>query len=319
MKDKFGRMIDYLRISLTENCNVRCLYCMPDWNQSEIQSNEKILSASEVIEISKMFAELGIKKIRLTGGEPLVRKDLTEIIAGIKNIESIKEICLTTNGILLDDKILELKNAGLNRVNISLDTMDGEEYKKITRGGDISKVLNAIKKCVALDIPVKINAVITNIQDSDSIKNLAEISVGEKIDVRFIELMPIGYGKNLKGFTGQEIVDILEKNYELENLYEFEGTSKYYQIKNAKGRIGVINPMSDCFCDTCNRVRITSEGGLKSCLSTKEDFNLRDLLKKNISPDEKKEIIMAALFNKKAKSGFGGADSENKTMNKIGG
>ncbi len=319
MKDKHGREIDYLRISLTENCNIRCLYCMPDWSCNEKPKLENFLTSDEVISICKIFAKNGIKKIRLTGGEPLIREDLETIIKGIHEIKSVEEICLTTNGILLEEKIESLKKAGLNRVNISLDTVDPEEYKKITRGGDIRKVMNAIKKCLELEIPVKINAVITKIQSKNSILNLGELTLKNKLDVRFIELMPIGCGKNLKGFSGQEIIDIISSKYELENLYKFEGTSKYYKIKNALGRIGVINPMSQCFCGDCNRVRVTSDGGFKSCLSQKEDFNLRELLKRNISDEEKEKIIVETLFNKEEKSNFGNQTSEEKTMNKIGG
>ena len=325
MKDKFGREIDYLRISLTEKCNIRCLYCMPDWKEKcsdEQRCQEKKveeLTKDEIVQISKIFSKIGVKKIRLTGGEPLLRKDLLEIIQEISKIPEIQEICLTTNGLELEEKLEDLKKAGLNRVNISLDTLSPEEYRVLTRGGDVNKVLNSIRKSIELCIPVKVNAVITKIQSEESIQNLAALTIDEKIDVRFIEIMPIGYGKGLEGFTGDEIVDIISKKYEMENLYAFEGTSKYYQIKGAKGRIGFINPMSECFCGSCNRVRITSTMELKTCLSSEESLNLKEVMRRDISLEEKEEIILSALYNKNEKNVFDSQNSIKKSMNQIGG
>ncbi len=319
MKDKYGRVIDYLRISLTENCNIRCLYCMPDWSCKDFQEDKSMLTTEEIIKISKLFSKFGIKKIRLTGGEPLLRRDIQEIIKGISKISNIEEICLTTNGLLLESKVEELKKNGLNRVNISLDTTDEEEYKKLTRGGELKKVLRAVKRCRELNIPVKINAVITNLQKAESIINLAKLTENDSLDIRFIELMPIGLGKGLKGFTGQDIINILEKKYILENLYTFEGTSKYYKIEGYKGRIGVINPMSECFCETCNRVRITSNGELKSCLSSEKTLNIKELLNDKYSEEERERIILETIFNRNEKNIFNTSDSEKMNMNKIGG
>ncbi|MGL5656493.1 MAG: GTP 3',8-cyclase MoaA [Fusobacteriaceae bacterium] len=325
MKDKFGREIDYLRISLTEKCNIRCLYCMPDWKEkiSEEKSPCKItqeeLSKDEIIEIVEIFSKIGIKKIRLTGGEPLIRQDLLDIVGGISKIANIEEVCLTTNGLELERKIEDLKKAGLNRINISLDTLDPDEYRTLTRGGDVNKVLKAIEKCLALDIPVKVNAVITNVQSEESVQKLAELSVNKKIDVRFIEIMPIGLGKGLKGFTGDEIVKIIMKKYDLQNLYTFEGTSKYYKIQGGRGRIGFINPMSECFCGSCNRVRITSSMELKTCLSSEDSLDLKEVMNRDITLEEKKEIILSALYNRNEKNIFNSEKSEKKTMNQIGG
>lgn len=325
MKDKFGREIDYLRISLTEKCNIRCLYCMPDWKEkiSEEKSPCKIkqeeLSKDEILQIVEIFSKIGIKKIRLTGGEPLLRKDLLDIVGGISKISNIEEVCLTTNGLELESKIEDLKRAGLNRINISLDTLDPDEYRTLTRGGEVGKVLSAIEKCLSLDIPVKVNAVITNIQSEESVQKLAELSVNKKIDVRFIEIMPIGLGKGLKGFTGEEIVKILMKKYDLKNLYTFEGTSKYYKIQGGNGRIGFINPMSECFCGSCNRVRITSTMELKTCLSSEDSLNLKEVMNREITLEEKKEIILSALYNRNEKNIFDSEQSEKKSMNQIGG
>lgn len=323
MKDKHGREIDYLRISLTENCNLRCIYCMADWKDDSVKicdgKQKDEISKGEVVDIVKIMAKFGIKKIRLTGGEPLLRKDIVEIVSEISEIDGISEVCLTTNGLQLLDKIEILKKAGLKRVNISLDTLDKEEYKRLTRGGDIEKVLNSIKKCRELSIPVKINAVITNIQGERSVQELANLTLEDEIDLRFIEIMPIGYGKGLKGYIGDEIINILSKKHEVENLYIFEGTSRYYKIKNSKGRIGVINPMSECFCGSCNRVRVTSKLELKSCLSTNDKLNLKELLNSNLEFEKKQELIFQAIYHRNEKNRFNTEESEENFMNQIGG
>lgn len=329
MKDKYGREIDYLRISLTENCNLRCVYCMPNWDSNDImEDSSKILTTEEVIKISEIFSKFGVKKIRLTGGEPLLRKDLQEIISGINAISEINEICITTNALLLnDEKLIKLKEAGLNRINISLDSLDPQEYKNLTRGGDVSKVLNIIKKSLELGIIVKINSVITNMQNINSILDLIKLTLNDKIDIRFIELMPIGCGKELKGFTGNELLKIIESYYDgsseerplLKNMYILEGTSKYYKIDGWKGRIGFINPMSECFCSSCNRVRITSSGCLKNCLSSNDELNIKEILNLNISEEEKHKIIYKNIYNKNEKNVFNTENSLNKKMNQIGG
>ncbi|MGL6064901.1 MAG: GTP 3',8-cyclase MoaA [Fusobacteriaceae bacterium] len=320
MKDKYGREMDYLRISLTENCNLRCVYCMPNWDPKECFSEKQDeLTEEEVTEVVKLFSKLGIKKIRLTGGEPLLRKDLKGIIKNISEIEGIKEICITTNGLLLFEKIDELYKNGLNRINISLDTLNSEEYKKITRGGELEKVLQGIKRARELKIHVKINAVITNLQNKDSVEELVKFTENDEIDVRFIELMPIGEGKNLKGLKGEEIISILKDRYIIEDLYSFEGTSKYYKIKGAKGRIGLINPMSQCFCESCNRVRVTSSLELKTCLSSNEKINLRDILSLDLKEKEKLSIIRDILYNKNKENIFNTDKEEKKNMNTIGG
>ncbi len=322
MKDKYGREIDYLRISLTTSCNLRCIYCMPELLEKESNiSNEKLLTKDEIIKITDIFSKIGIKKIRLTGGEPLLREEINEIIAGLNKIEGIKEICLTTNGILLEKNIEELKKNGLTRVNISLDTVDEDEYFKITRGGNLKTVLKGIEKAIELGIKVKINTVlIDSPKNQKNILDIVKLSLNENIDVRFIELMPIGVAKNLKKVNAEKVIEILSKEYELENLEHFEGTSRYYKIKNSTGRIGFINPISQCFCESCNRVRITSQGGLKNCLSSKMEVNIIELLRENISLDEIRDIIEKNIFNRNEKSIFEEKEqSVQKKMNEIGG
>lgn len=320
MIDKYGRNIDYLRISLTENCNLRCIYCMPTWNSKEnsVKTHDN-LTKKEVVDVVKLFSKLGINKIRLTGGEPLLRNDLEEIIEEISNINGIKEICITTNGLMLSEKLEELHKKGLNRINISLDTMDKVEYENITRGGDIEKVLFGIKKAMELNIPIKINSVITNLQSEESIIDLVKLTMENNIDVRFIELMPIGEGKKLKGVTEAEIIGVLENNYTLNNLYTFEGTSKYYKINGGIGRIGFINPISECFCQSCNRVRITSNFHMKTCLSSNEKINLREIINLDVDETEKLEIVKNIIYNRNKESIFNSMENEKKNMNTIGG
>lgn len=315
MNDQFGREINYLRISLTDNCNLRCIYCTPN-----LIHKNNILSFEDISKIIGVVKELGIKKIRLTGGEPLLRNDLNKIISKIKDT-GINEIYLTTNGILLEEKIEELKEAGLCGVNISLDTLDGEIFKKITRGGDIQKVLRGIEKSLELGLKVKINSVIIK-GINEKFEDLVRLTENKNIDVRFIELMPIGEGKNYQGIDNQEIFEILKKSFEInEENFEINGVAKYFRIKNFKGRVGFISPIHSCFCETCNKIRLTSDGVIKRCLNTKGNINIKEYLDKNIGKDEIKEILKQEIFNKPEKHLFGKENEaeEMKNMNAIGG
>ena len=311
MIDQFGREINYLRISLTDNCNLRCIYCTPDLfhQKNDFLSFEDI---SKIIETSK---DLGIKKIRLTGGEPLLRADLSQIIEKIK-ASGIDEIYITTNGILLAEKIECLKKAGLRGVNISLDTLDNEIFQKITRGGDIRKVLKGIEKSLEFGLKVKINSVIIK-GVNENFKDLVNLTKDKNIDVRFIELMPIGEGKNYQGIDNNEILKNLKKSFEINDEdFEINGVAKYFRIKNHKGRVGFISPIHGCFCENCNKIRITSSGEIKRCLNEKGKFNI-----KNISENEIKEILKNEIINKPEKHLFGEKKEnvEEKNMNEIGG
>lgn len=311
MNDQFGREINYLRISLTDNCNLRCVYCTPDL----IHKKDDILSLEDISKIIQVAKELGIKKIRLTGGEPLLRKDLYKIIEKIKK-SGIEEIYLTTNGILLEEKIEELKKAGLKGVNISLDTVDKDIFKRMTRGGDIQKVLRGIEKSLSLGLKVKINSVIIK-GINENLEDLVKLAENKNIDIRFIELMPIGEGKNYKGIDNEEILKKLKKSFEIdEENFEINGVAKYYAIKNFRGKVGFISPIHSCFCESCNKIRITSSGEIKRCLNEKGKFNI-----KNISENEIKEILKNEIINKPEKHLFGERkeNKEEKNMNEIGG
>lgn len=311
MNDQFGREINYLRISLTDNCNLRCIYCTPDL----IHKNDDKLSFEDISKIIRVAKNLGIKKIRLTGGEPLLRNDLNKIIEKIKDT-GINEIYLTTNGILLEEKIEELKKAGLCGVNISLDTLDEDIFKKITRGGNLQKVLRGIEKSLEFGLKVKINSVVIKGINED-FESLIKLAENKNIDIRFIELMPIGEGKNYQGINNQEILESLKKSFEIdEKNFEINGVAKYYRIKNFKGRVGFISPIHSCFCESCNKIRIMSSGEIKRCLNEKGRFNIR-----NIDESEIKEILKNEIMGKPEKHLFGERkeDIEEKNMNEIGG
>lgn len=294
MKDAFDRTINYLRISVTDLCNLRCKYCMPENGVVKKQHSE-ILSVEEIESVVRAAAELGINKVRITGGEPLVRNGILEICRRIGAIDGLKEICLTTNGILLGDMAEELKRAGVSRVNISLDTLDPAKYEKITRRGDLSDVFRGIQ--AARDaglLPLKINTVLIGGFNDDEIGDFVELTRHEEIDVRFIELMPIGecVGWNSECFVNSSRVLQLEPR--LKPVTErTTGVEMLYSIPGYKGRIGLINPMSHPFCQQCNRIRVTADGKLKTCLHSSEEIDLKGLPFEAV-----KERIASAIKNK---------------------
>lgn len=289
---------------------------------SNIEFSKEKLTEEEIIKIIKASEKIGIKKIRFTGGEPLVRKDLVKIIKETNSLEGIEDICLTTNGILLLEKLEELKENGLTKVNISLDTLNPLKYKKITRGGDINLVLKAIDKCLNLGIKVKLNVVIIKGLNDDEIIDLINLTKEKDIDVRFIELMPIGEGNKFTGISNEEIKDLI-KNYEYKSLKQDkkDGPANYIKLKGAKGKIGFISALSNCFCENCNRIRITSDGMLKGCLNWKGGVNLKREIEKGISEEKIKDIIKDSIYNKPEKYLFKKEDKnkEIRFMNQIGG
>lgn len=323
MKDKYGREIDYLRISLTDKCNLRCVYCMEkDYNN--FIKDESLMTLDEILRVVKECASLGIRKVRLTGGEPLIREGLVDLIKNINKIPNIDEICLTTNGILLGDKVEELSKNGLTRVNISLDTLKEDRFKKMTRVGNLDKVLYSIEKCLENNVKVRINTVILEDFNKDEILDLVNLAYENPIDVRFIELMPIGEGKRFKGVTNSEILEIIKKE---KNVLSFGGKSrlngpaKYIKIDGFKGKVGFISAMSDCFCAECNRIRITPEGFMKKCLHWKYGINLKDKIRGGICDGELREIIKKSIYEKPEKHNFKveEKDEDKRFMYEIGG
>lgn len=322
MKDKYGRTVDYIRISLTDKCNLRCIYCMPSDGNSFFEKEEN-LNNDEIYKIVKESAKLGIRKVRLTGGEPLVRKDINELIEKIYSIDGIEEIALTTNGMLLEERLEFLHSHGVKSLNISLDTLNEEKFKYITRGGDIHKVFRSIEKGLELGIKIKINTVVIEDINKNEIIDLINFTKDRDISLRFIELMPIGEGKKFKGVSNEEIMKIIEDN-NLETVIlernKKDGPAKYIKIKDYKGKIGFISAMSNCFCEDCNRIRITTDGMLKKCLNWKSDINLKKVIREG-KEEKLLETIKNGIYNKPKMYLFNKQDAneENRNMNEIGG
>ena len=323
MKDKFGREIDYLRVSVTDKCNLRCIYCMNE-KESDFWENDNKLTDNEIYRVIRETTKIGIKKIRITGGEPLIRPGIVELIGGINKITEVEEIYMTTNGVLLEDKVEDLVKNGLKGVNISLDSLKSERFKFLTRKGQLSKVLNAIDKCLEFNLKIKINIVIVNDINKDEVLDFVELTREKKIDIRFIELMPMGVAINYKGVNNKEILDIIHSNYN--DILEVkrdkrDGPAKYIKIKYGQGRIGFINAISNCFCKECNRVRLTADGFLKPCLHFDYGVDLRRLLRDGITNEALNEVIHESIYNKPERHLFLEKcnHKESKFMNQIGG
>ncbi|MEG0295324.1 MAG: GTP 3',8-cyclase MoaA [Clostridium sp.] len=323
MKDKYKREIDYLRLSVTDSCNLRCIYCMEENAQNFLESSNK-LSDDEIIKIVKAASNLGIKKIRITGGEPLVRPNIVELIGKINGIEGIEEIYMTTNGILLADKVEKLVKNGLTGVNISLDSLNKDRFKQITRLGGFDQVMNAIDKSIEFGLKVKLNTVIVDEINDDEILDFVKLTLDKKIDVRFIELMPIGVGKVHKGLSNEEIRGIIKSNFNgIDEIGKDKkgGPAKYIKLENSLGKVGFISAMSNCFCEECNRIRVTPEGFLKQCLHFDYGVDLRDKIRAGVSDKELQDIIENTIYNKPEKHLFdkNDKDKELRFMNQIGG
>ncbi len=325
MKDGFGREIDYLRISVTDKCNLRCKYCMPQ-NGVDFVEHAEILSLEEIYRVVRIMAPLGIKKLRFTGGEPLVRKNLAKLIGDAGSLHGIEDIAMTTNGILLKENISSLKSAGLKRVNISLDTLDRKVFERITGYDGFSRVMESIDAAVDTGMSVKINCVPCRELNGESVEGLAELARDRNIDVRFIELMPIGCGKSFSAVPSMEILARLEKAYgACRKAASGKGreTAQYYMFDGFQGRIGFISPISHKFCGECNRVRLTAEGRLKLCLNYDDGVELKPLLRNGTSDAEIMECIAAAVKNKPKAHSFldngidGGAAAGNEDKRKM--
>jgi cyclic pyranopterin phosphate synthase len=326
MLDKHERNINYMRISLTDRCNLRCRYCMPETGVDNL-SHYSILSLEEMARLVRIASELGIQKIRLTGGEPLVRKNIPQLVSYISQIPSIDDIALTTNGTLFAALAEELKTAGLNRVNFSLDSLVPEKFKFITRRGDLSKVKEAIFKALELDMhPVKINMVVIRGFNDDEIIDFVELARKYPLHIRFIEFMPVGdllFWKKERMMPSQDIKAYIEESYVLtpqKNILG-NGPARYYSLEGGEGSLGFISPMSNHFCGECNRIRLTAEGGLRGCLYDKREVNLKTALKNGSSDEEIKELFIWAIKAKPARHHMnnGWGEENKRKMYQIGG
>ncbi|XP_017756293.1 PREDICTED: molybdenum cofactor biosynthesis protein 1 [Eufriesea mexicana] len=325
LTDSFGRYHTYLRISITERCNLRCLYCMPA-EGVKLTKNDGILKTDEIIKIADLFVSEGVDKIRLTGGEPTVRKDIIDIIAGMKQLPGLKQVAITTNGLTLTRQLPSLQRAGLDAINISLDTLRQDRFEQLTRRKGWSRVMAAIDLAIQLDYnPVKVNCVIMKGFNDDEIIDFVNLTKNHPIDIRFIEYMPFQGNK----WNENKMVPFKEMKKLIRNTYpnlqrlpnKYNDTSKAYFVPGFTGQIGFITSMSDHFCSSCNRLRITADGNLKVCLfEGKGEVSLRDALRSGASNDVLKEMIGTAVRRKKKQHAgmFNLSHMENRPMILIG-
>lgn len=325
MLDRYGREISYLRISVTDLCNLRCIYCMPPEGICRL-SHDEIMTFEEIGKATKCLSELGIRRVRLTGGEPLVRRGIPKLIRMLADTPGIEEVCMTTNGILLAKYAKELKASGLQAVNVSLDTLDRDKFEAITGGGDPGDVLRGIDAALEAGIKVKLNCVpIRRRIGPEDIIKICEYASERHIDLRFIELMPLGEGRSHEGISADDIREILIQEFGRpengDKSEEGSGPAGYYSYPGLNARIGFISPISHSFCDFCNRIRLTSDGILKLCLNRASDISVRDAIRGGISDEELTDMLREAIYNKPLSGGFGyeTADPESRRMVQIGG
>ena len=297
--DSFGRGITYLRISVTDRCNLRCIYCMPPEGVPQM-SHSEILSYEEIGTIVQAAAQLGVNKVRLTGGEPLVRAELPKLVGMLSQIEEIKDLSLTTNGTILKKYALELKQAGLSRVNISLDTLKADKFRHITHFGELKDVLEGIDAAKEAGFhPVKINTVVMRGVNDDEILDFARMTCQEGWHVRFIELMPFkGVAAFVPSTELRQHINLLGK---LESSMPLTGNgpATYYRLAGAKGTIGFISPLTETFfCSQCNRMRLTPDGRLRPCLLGENEIDLKTPLRNDAPMDKLKRLILKAVASK---------------------
>lgn len=305
LRDSYNREINYLRISVTDRCNLRCVYCMPAGGITQ-KPHCQILSFEQIYKIVKTAAGIGVNKIRITGGEPLVRKDLPCLIEKLKTIKGLSEIALTTNGIYLSEYASWLKKAGLDRINISLDSLVPEKFEMITRGGKLQAVLEGIESVLSAGlVPLKINAVLLKGFNTDEIHAFADLTKEKPIQVRFIEYMSTGFNRlsyDELFFSCKDAKDIcgnIGKLIRIDNTYS--RTAEIFRIEGFCGTIGFISPLSEPFCNSCNKLRLTSNGLLRSCLHSSKTINLKDALERGASEENlAKRIKEAAALKPKS-------------------
>lgn len=299
LSDNFHRKIDYMRVSITDRCNLRCIYCMPPQGLAPIEHKE-ILSYEEIMRVLRSAVKFGVRKIRITGGEPLVRKNITHLIKLIKEIEGIEDLSMTTNGVLLENYAEELSAAGLNRINVSLDSLKPEKYAEITRGGELNVVLQGIEAAEIAGLkPVKINMVpIRGINDNEII-DFAKLTEKHDYQVRFIEFMPFGT-EDLwtpeRFISADEMKTIVEHSFKLAPVkMKKSGPARYFRFEGASGVIGFITPLSNHFCKECNRLRLTADGKLRPCLFSETEIDLKPALRGGASDSEIERLITLAV------------------------
>lgn len=305
--DNHGRPINYLRLAVTDRCNLRCHYCMPE-HGLEWLSRTELLSYEEMLRLCRVLVELGIQKIRITGGEPFVRKDLMKLLTTLSRLSGLQQIHLTTNGVATAPLVPELKKLGISSVNLSLDTLDRERFFQITRRDELPKVLDTMDALLHHDIPVKINAVVMGDQNTEDLIPLAQMTKNLPVDVRFIEEMPFNGGDHHNAYLTwdhRRILDTLRTEWpDLEKTPDPPfSTAMHYRVPGHQGKIGIIAAYSRTFCGTCNRIRVTPQGVLKTCLYDHGVLHLRDLLREGLSDAELIDHLLLA-FDRRHKDGW---------------
>ena len=300
--DSFGRQVRYLRLSVTDRCNLRCTYCMAE--DMVFLPKNKILSLEEMTLVSKAFVELGVEKIRLTGGEPLVRNGLVELAQELNRLPGLRELVMTTNGVLLDKHAKSLRDAGVSRLNISIDSLKEERFKSLTRFGQLDDVLRGIDAAQDAGFKkIKLNAVILKGSNDDEVLSLARFAADKGLDISYIEEMPLGeidsHTRDETVFNSESIKQELTKEFELKDstfIDPASGPSRYFQLGESKSKVGFISPMSNNFCASCNRVRVTAEGMLLLCLGNEHSLDLREIVRNE--PESLKEQILNSMKRK---------------------
>lgn len=324
MEDTFQRQIDYLRISVTDRCNLRCRYCMPATGIT-MKTHEEILTLEEIFQVVKTATDLGFTKFRLTGGEPLVRKGLVTLIRKMASLPEIRDIALTTNGVLLPAQADQLKKAGLNRVNISLDTLRRERFRYITRVGDLEQVFQGMEAALQTGLtPVKINVVAVKGFNDDEILDFARLTMAKPFHVRFIELMPIGESQDFdqaKSLSIDHIKKTIAEEYELiPTSLTGSGPAKYVKIPGGAGTLGFIGALSNHFCAQCNRLRLTADGKLRPCLHKNLEYDLKRVLRSGGGEEEIKAVFAQAIHHKPAQHSMEEEGwQQERIMSQIGG
>jgi len=322
--DPFGRRIEYVRLSVTDKCNLRCFYCLPKGFR-DFETPAHWLSFDEIERVISAFSELGVKRVRLTGGEPLVRKNLPELITRLASLPGMGDLSLSTNASLLSDHATQLKDSGINRINVSLDTLKADRFKDVTQGGDLLKVLAGLQAARKAGLnPVKINMVALKGINDDEFEGMVEYCMRNDFTLRFIETMPIGEA----GREGSQhyldlhrVLDQLGKRYDLiPGVMAGGGPAKYFQVKGTDFRVGFITPISQHFCETCNRVRMSVDGTLYLCLGQEHSIALRPLLRDGITDEQLKQVLIEAIRLKPARHEFDEKPGQvNRCMSQTGG
>ena len=321
--DRFGRKIRYLRISLTDHCNLRCIYCMPE--DQTFQPNSALMQDDELIKLTNLFVKLGFVKVRLTGGEPTIRAHIVPLVQRIASIEGLNSLSMTTNGVLLKKLAGPLKEAGLQRVNISIDTLDPDKFKKLTRWGNVDDVWEGIEEAERVGLtPIKLNGVVVKGYNEEDVLDLAALTLDRNWQFRFIEMMPFAGATNLQTHnivTAAQIQEKIESEFgPLETSGNYDGEARMFKIRGAKGQIGFISSVTVPFCSDCTRARLTSDGVLRMCLLREKEIDLLSPLRAGASEEDLRQLILDGVWNKPWGHGLGkGEIPLNRAMNQIGG